>query len=56
MIADKLRAQTGETWTYHWVQKSGASSGEGECVMTRLDIDATDDYLLSVAGRWPWPA
>ena len=49
MIADKLRAQTGETWTYKWVQKSGASSGEGECVMTRLDVDATDDFLLSVA-------
>jgi endonuclease/exonuclease/phosphatase family metal-dependent hydrolase len=47
MIADKLKAKTGETWTYKWVQKSGASSGEGECVMTRFDIDATDDYLLS---------
>jgi endonuclease/exonuclease/phosphatase family metal-dependent hydrolase len=49
MIADRLRAQTGQTWTYKWVQKSGASSGEGECVMTRLDIDATDDFLLSVS-------
>jgi endonuclease/exonuclease/phosphatase family metal-dependent hydrolase len=48
MIADKLKARTGQTWTYKWVQKSGASSGEGECVMTHLDIDATDDYLLSV--------
>jgi endonuclease/exonuclease/phosphatase family metal-dependent hydrolase len=48
-IADKLRAQTGETWTYKWVQKSGSSSGEGECVMTRLDVDATDDFLLSAA-------
>jgi len=47
MIADKLRARTGKTWSYKWVQKSGASSGEGECVMTHLDIDATDDYLLS---------
>jgi endonuclease/exonuclease/phosphatase family metal-dependent hydrolase len=47
MIADKLRAKTGETWTYKWVQKWGASSGEGECVMTRLGIDATDQYLLS---------
>jgi endonuclease/exonuclease/phosphatase family metal-dependent hydrolase len=48
-IADRLRAQTGETWTYHWIQKSGASTGEGEAVMTRLDVDATDDFLLSVA-------
>ena len=47
MIADKLKAKTGQTWTYKWVQKGGASSGEGECVMTRLDVDATDDYLLS---------
>jgi endonuclease/exonuclease/phosphatase family metal-dependent hydrolase len=47
MIADKLRAQTGKTWSYKWVQKSGSSSGEGECVMTHLDIDATAEYLLS---------
>jgi endonuclease/exonuclease/phosphatase family metal-dependent hydrolase len=49
IIADALRAQTGETWSYKWVQKTGASSGEGECIMTRLDIDAMDDYLLSVS-------
>ena len=48
-IADALRARTGQTWTYHWIQKSGSSSGEGECVMTRLHIDATDDYLLTVS-------
>jgi len=47
MIADRLRAATGQTWTYHWVQKSGSSSGEGECVMTRLGIDGSDDHLLS---------
>jgi endonuclease/exonuclease/phosphatase family metal-dependent hydrolase len=47
MIADRLRAATGQTWTYQWVQKSGSSSGEGECVMTRLAIDGRDDYLLS---------
>lgn len=46
-IADALRSRTGQTWSYHWVQKGGASSGEGECVMTRLPIDARDDYLLS---------
>jgi len=49
MIADRLRARTGRTWSWHWIQKWGASSGEGECVMTRLDIDAVDDYLLSVS-------
>ena len=49
MIADRLRARTGRTWTYHWIQKSGASSGEGECVMTHLDIAAEDDYLLSAS-------
>jgi endonuclease/exonuclease/phosphatase family metal-dependent hydrolase len=46
-IADGLRARTGQTWRYKWVQKWGASSGEGEAVMTRLPVDATDDYLLS---------
>ncbi len=48
LIADKLKAKTGQTWTYHWVQKWGATSGEGECVMTRLGIDATAGYLLTV--------
>lgn len=48
-IADALRARTGQTWTWHWVQKWGATSGEGECVMTRFRVDATDDYLLSVS-------
>jgi len=47
LIADKLAAKTGQTWTYHWVQKWGAVSGEGECVMTRLGIDATAGYLLT---------
>jgi endonuclease/exonuclease/phosphatase family metal-dependent hydrolase len=49
IIADKLRALTGQTWTYKWVQKSGSSSGEGECVMTRLAVDGTDDFLLSAS-------
>ena len=48
-IASMLRAQTGDTWSYHWVQKSGAATGEGECVMTRLPIDARDSFLLSVS-------
>ena len=51
IIADKLRALTGQTWTYKWVQKSGASSGEGECVMTRLAIDGTDQFFLSDVAR-----
>ena len=47
IIADKLRALTGQTWTYKWVQKTGASSGEGVCVMTRLAVDGTDQFFLS---------
>jgi endonuclease/exonuclease/phosphatase family metal-dependent hydrolase len=47
-IADRLRALTGQTWTFKWVQKWGAATGEGEAIMTRLDVDAMDDYLLSV--------
>ena len=46
-IADRLLALTGETWRYHWVQKWGAATGEGECVMTRLPIDAVASYLLT---------
>jgi endonuclease/exonuclease/phosphatase family metal-dependent hydrolase len=49
IIADRLRARTGRTWSWHWIQKSGYATGEGECVMTRLQIDARDDYLLSVS-------
>jgi endonuclease/exonuclease/phosphatase family metal-dependent hydrolase len=48
-IADRLTALTGETWTYHWIQKTGLATGEGECVMTRLPIEAVDDYLLTVS-------
>jgi endonuclease/exonuclease/phosphatase family metal-dependent hydrolase len=48
-IAARLQALTGQTWTCVWVQKSGASTGEGEVIMTRLGVDATDDYLLSYA-------
>src|SRR4029077_12746718 len=47
LIADKLQARTGQRGSYHWAQKWGVNSGEGECVMTRLAIDATDDFLLS---------
>ena len=47
-IADRLRTLTGQTWRYQWVQKWGAATGEGVAIMTRLDVDATDDYLLSV--------
>jgi len=48
-IAARLQAVTGQTWTCVWVQKSGAATGEGEVIMTRLGVDATDDYLLSYA-------
>ena len=44
-IAAKLTAQTGDNWTYNWV-KGGEQAGEGECVMTRFGIDASDDYHL----------
>jgi endonuclease/exonuclease/phosphatase family metal-dependent hydrolase len=47
-IADRLLALTGETWRYHWVQKWGAATGEGEAVMTRLPIDAVASHLLTV--------
>ena len=47
IIADKLKAQTGQSWTYHWIQKTGASSGEGEAVFSRFPISGTNGFLLS---------
>ena len=49
LIASKLTALTGETWSYKWVQKLGLATGEGECVMTRLPVEATDQHLLPQA-------
>jgi endonuclease/exonuclease/phosphatase family metal-dependent hydrolase len=46
IIADKLKARTGETWSYNWVQKQGARSGEGEAVMSRLPFVSTATNLL----------
>jgi endonuclease/exonuclease/phosphatase family metal-dependent hydrolase len=48
LIADKLKAKTGQTWSYKWVQKWGAASGEGEAVMSRLPFVSTASYLLPV--------
>lgn len=47
IIADKLRARTGQTWSYKWVQKWGAASGEGEAIMSRLPLESVGTYLLS---------
>jgi endonuclease/exonuclease/phosphatase family metal-dependent hydrolase len=46
IIADKLKARTGETWSYNWIQKSGAKGGEGEAVMSRLPFESTATNLL----------
>lgn len=46
IIADKLKARTGQTWSYKWIQKWGASTGEGEAVMSRLPFVSTASYLL----------
>jgi endonuclease/exonuclease/phosphatase family metal-dependent hydrolase len=46
IIADKLKARTGQTWYYKWVQKWGASSGEGEAVMSRFPFASTASNLL----------
>lgn len=47
IISDKLNAKTGETWNYKWIQKWGATSGEGEAVMSRLPFVSTATHLLS---------
>jgi endonuclease/exonuclease/phosphatase family metal-dependent hydrolase len=46
IIADKLKARTGDSWSYKWVQKGGATSGEGEAVMSRLPFASTAFNLL----------
>lgn len=46
IIANKLKARTGETWSYNWIQKSGAAGGEGEAVMSRLPFVSTATNLL----------
>lgn len=46
IIADKLKARTGETWSYKWIQKTGAAGGEGEAVMSRLPFVSTASHLL----------
>jgi endonuclease/exonuclease/phosphatase family metal-dependent hydrolase len=47
IIADRLATRTGETWSYNWVQKGGAASGEGEAVMSRLPLESTATNLLT---------
>jgi endonuclease/exonuclease/phosphatase family metal-dependent hydrolase len=46
-IADALKVRTGRTWYYHWAQKWGASSGEGEVVLSRYPLEDVDSHLLS---------
>lgn len=46
-ICDLLEARLGGTWYYHWAQKWGATSGEGEAVLSRFPIDDTDSRYLS---------
>jgi endonuclease/exonuclease/phosphatase family metal-dependent hydrolase len=46
-ICDLLEARLGGTWHYHWAQKWGATSGEGEAVLSRFPIDDTDSRYLS---------
>jgi endonuclease/exonuclease/phosphatase family metal-dependent hydrolase len=46
LIADKLKARTGQTWNWKWVRKC-SSTNEGEAVMSRLPFEATAEYQLS---------
>jgi endonuclease/exonuclease/phosphatase family metal-dependent hydrolase len=47
IICDKLRAQTGQNWTYVFEQITGAPQGIGVAVLSRLPIDGTASHLLS---------
>lgn len=46
LVANKLKERTGETWSYNWIQKQGAATGEGEAVMSRLPFVSTATNLL----------
>jgi endonuclease/exonuclease/phosphatase family metal-dependent hydrolase len=46
-ICDLLEARLGGTWYYHWAQKWGATSGEGEAVLSRFPIADTESRYLA---------
>lgn len=46
IIANKLKAKTGETWNWKWVRKCSGWN-EGEAVMSRLPFASTAEYQLS---------
>ena len=47
-IASLLSAKTGDRWNYHFAQRSGrgGARGQGNLVLSRLRIDATDSLAL----------
>jgi endonuclease/exonuclease/phosphatase family metal-dependent hydrolase len=47
ILCDKLRARTGQNWTYVFEQISGANEGIGVAVLSRFPIDSTASKLLS---------
>ena len=47
ILIDTLKARTGQTWYYHWVQISELSSGIGVAVLPRFPLGDTAFHLLS---------
>lgn len=46
-FAALLRSKTGKTWRYNFAQRTGAARGQGNLLLTTLDIESDDDYELS---------
>jgi endonuclease/exonuclease/phosphatase family metal-dependent hydrolase len=46
-FASLLQSRTGQTWYYHFAARSGGSSGQGNLILSRFRIEASDTHLLS---------
>jgi endonuclease/exonuclease/phosphatase family metal-dependent hydrolase len=42
-----LKSATGKTWYYKFAQRTGATNGQGNLILTTFPIEVSDSYLLS---------
>ena len=45
--ASALQSRTGRTWHYHFAQRDGGSTGQGNVVLTTFPIEDAQTYVLS---------
>ncbi len=46
-FASLLRSRTGRTWHYNFAQRTGATNGQGNLLLTTFPIESDDDFRLS---------